>query len=455
MPFGGFYDKILLMNNKKFYENSGISAVYSYEKTDAAAILFSCLAALQHRGQWGCGAVINDNKKLSQIKGRGYVSSVLNSMRALKGSAAIGCCRYGHEDDGDEALQPVTVRYFKGSLAVAFNGSLKNGRLLREKLEDTGAIFQVGSDAETIAHLLARERTRTSCIEEAAANVSLMLEGGFSAIIMSPAKMIVMRDRNGCRPLCLGKKGETYIIASEDVALDAIDAHFVRDIRAGEVLTFSQKGMTSSGGNDAKPCLYEYIYFSRPDSRFDGVNVYDVRTEMGRLLAETCPASADLVVGVPGAGMEYALGFAEKSKLPLGDGLNRNHYMGRTADDCADVELKVRLKYNAVKAAVKGKRVVLVDDTLVHGITCRILTTMLRDAGAKEVHIRIGAPAFVQDCLYDNALPSKENLPVVKYGVEGLKELIGADSLAFLPFSAVSRLKSLKNFCAHCFDHTK
>ena len=354
--------------------------------------------------------------------------------------------------------QPIEVNHQKGKMALAHNGNLTNALELRDKLELSGAIFHTTSDTETIAYVITRERLMTPSIEEAVSNTMNLLEGAYSLVLMSSTKMIAARDPYGFRPLCYGQMQDgAYVVASESCALSAVGAEFIRDLFPGEILVFSQSGVESRkehcGKQKKKTCIFEYIYFARPDSVIDGVSVHESRMRAGELLAESYPVDADIVIGVPDSGLDAALGYANKSGIPYGIGLIKNKYIGRTfispgQDERLD---KVRIKLSPVKNVINGKRVVLIDDSIVRGTTSKRIVKLLKDAGAKEIHMRISAPPFLHPCYYGTDIDSEENLIACHHSIEEIADIIGVDSLGYLEVDKLSKLTGSEEYCAACF----
>lgn len=445
------------------HEECGIFGMFSPKSTKLADIVYYGLYALQHRGQESCGIVVNDDGLFYSHKDTGLVGDVFSDSRLKKfpeGKMALGHVKYGTAvNSGRNNCQPIEVNHQKGRMAIAHNGSLSNSYKLKNELELTGAIFHTTSDTETIAYIITKERLTAPSIEEAVSRTMNIIEGAYSLVVMSPAKMIACRDPYGFRPLCYGKMSDgTFVIASEDCALNAVGAEFVRDIEPGEILVFTKDGIESRrehcGIVAKKPCIFEYIYFARPDSEIDGVSVHASRKEAGRILAEAHPADADVVIGVPDSGLDAALGFAEQSGIPYGIGLIKNKYIGRTfISPSQEMRMdQVRIKLNAVGETIRGKKIVLVDDSIVRGTTCGRLVKLLREAGAKEIHMRISSPPFLHPCYYGTDIDSEEHLIACKHTVEEIAEIIGVDSLGYLPYESLNRLIKSNDFCSACFD---
>ena len=355
--------------------------------------------------------------------------------------------------------QPIQVNHLKGKLAVAHNGNLSNALPLRRELELSGAIFHTTSDTETIAYVITRERITAPSIQEAVGRAMSKLDGAYSLVLMSSTKLIAVRDPHGFRPLCYGRMADgTYVVASESCALNAVGAKFERDVLPGEILTFDKNGVSSDkrhcGEAPKNLCIFEHIYFARPDSVIEGVGVHEARVKAGELLAKAHPVDADIVMGVPDSGLDAALGYAKASGIPYGIGLLKNKYIGRTfispgQDKRVD---QVKIKLNPIESEVRGRRVVLIDDSIVRGTTSARIVTLLRNAGAKEIHMRISAPPFLHPCYYGTDIDSCENLVACHHSVEEIARLIGADSLGYLPLENLKDLCGSENYCSACFS---
>ena len=376
------------------------------------------------------------------------------------GNMAVGHVRYGTTGGNTRNnCQPVEVNHQKGKMALAHNGNLSNALELRDKLELSGAIFHTTSDTETIAYVITRERLVSPSIEEAVSNTMNLLEGAYSLVLISSTKMIAARDPYGFRPLCYGKMADgAYVAASESCALSAVGAEFIRDVLPGEILVFTKNGVESRREHCEKQhnrtCIFEYIYFARPDSVIDGISVHESRMKAGELLAESYPKCADIVIGVPDSGLDAALGYAKTSGIPYGIGLIKNKYIGRTFISPGQNERldKVRIKLSPVKNVIDGKRVVLIDDSIVRGTTSKRIVKLLRDAGAKEIHMRISAPPFLYPCYYGTDIDSEENLIACHHSVDEIARMIGVDSLGYLPIEKLYKLTDSKEYCAACFQ---
>ena len=447
------------------HEECGVFGIFSTTgKVDITGPMFYGLHALQHRGQEGCGMVVADDGIFRAYKDLGLINEVFTPRVMSKlgqGNMGVGHVRYGTSATNSRAnCQPIVVKHSKGSLAVAYNGNVVNATELREELEAEGAIFHTESDTEIMSCLIARARLTTSSIEDAVCQAVSKVKGAYATVVMSPRKLIALRDENGLRPLCYGQKatGE-YVVASETCALDAVGAKFIRDLEPGEIVVFSQDGIKSIKdhcGSKSALCIFEYIYFSRPDSIVDGCSVHEARVRAGAFLALDHPAQADVVIGVPDSGIDAAIGFARQSGIPYAIGLIKNKYIGRTfiAPEQKTREDKVRLKLNAVSHVVSGKRVVLVDDSIVRGTTSAVLVKLLREAGAKEVHMRISAPPFIGCCYYGTDIDNEECLIANQHTIEEMTEIIGVDSLGFLSLEDVKKIPNTNqkcNYCMGCF----
>ena len=445
------------------HEECGVFGVISAEPADVASVVYYGLYALQHRGQESCGIVVNDDGLFSSHKDLGLVSEVFHSevlSRFPKGTMAVGHVRYGTTGGTNRTnCQPIEVNHQKGRMALAHNGNLSNAAKLRNELELSGAIFHTTSDTETIAYIVTRERLKLPSIEDALSSAMNILEGAYSLVLMSPQKLICARDPYGFRPLCYGKTQDgMYVIASESCALKAVGAEFIRDVEPGEIIVFSKNGIVSRkehcDSKKKKLCIFEYIYFARPDSEIDGVSVHLSRIEAGRILAREHPADADIVVGVPDSGLDAALGFSRQSGIPYGIGLIKNKYIGRTfISPGQSTRLdQVKIKLSAVEESVKGKKVVLIDDSIVRGTTCGRIVTLLREAGAEEIHMRISSPPFLNPCYYGTDIDTRENLIACNHSVEDIAKIIGADTLGYLPVSQLSLLTGNCDYCSACFN---
>ncbi len=442
------------------HEECGVVGVYAPAPANVAEECYYALYALQHRGQESCGIAVNDDGVFCSVKDLGLVGEVFRKeqlARFPKGTMAVGHVRYGTTGGTDRKnCQPIEVNHQKGRMALAHNGNLSNAMALRNELELSGAIFHTTSDTETIAYIVTRERLKASSIEEALDRAMDVIDGAYSLVLMSPRKLICARDPYGFRPLCVGRTPDgTWIAASETCALTAVGAAFVRDVEPGEILVFSEDGPRSMRRHCAtrpkKLCIFEYIYFARPDSVVDGVPVCAARSRAGEILAKECPAEADLVIGVPDSGLDAAVGYAAASGIPYGIGLIKNKYIGRTFIAPEGRFDQVKIKLAAVENAVRGKRVVMIDDSIVRGTTSARIVKLLRDAGAAEVHMRVSAPPFLHPCYYGTDIDSEEHLIACRHSVDEIRQMIGADSLGYLPVGALPELAGGAGICSACF----
>ena len=442
------------------HEECGVFGVWGVP--EAAGLAYYGLHSLQHRGQEGCGIVtVNDDGVLRRVKGEGLVSEVFNEEKiaSLPGSMAIGHVRYSTTGGGGiENVQPFLFRHNTGDFALAHNGNLVNSAQLRKYLEDRGSLFQSSSDSEILAHLIKkdaadRHEPRILAITEALN----MIEGAFAFLIMTKNRIYACRDKYGLRPLSIGRLGDGYVLSSETCAFDAIGAEFIRDMEPGEIVTVDSHGIRSRRYSEYRRnamCAMEYIYFARPDSDIEGCNVHSFRKETGRLLWNEAPADADIVVGVPDSSLSAAMGYSEASGLPYEMGLVKNKYIGRTFiyPSQSMREKGVRMKLSAVKTIVKGKKVALIDDSVVRGTTSRRIVTMLREAGAREVHLRIASPMIKSPCFYGVDISTYEELLCAHKSVSEVTETIGADSVAFLSEEALFRAGGRSDLCLACFN---
>ena len=448
------------------HEECGVFGIYDFDGNDIASTIYYGLFALQHRGQESCGIAVSDTNgpkgQVSVHKGMGLVNEVFTQeeLQKLKGNIGVGHTRYSTAGSSTrENAQPLVLNYVKGTLGLAHNGNLINALELRKELEYTGAIFQTTIDSEVIAYHIARERIKTPTVEAAVKNAMKKIKGAYSLIVMSPRKLIGARDPFGFKPLCIGKRDNAYILASETCALGTIGAEFVRDVLPGEIVTINEEGIQSDTSlclpkeKEAR-CIFEYIYFSRPDSIIDGVSVYHSRIMAGRYLAKDHPVEADVVVGVPESGNAAALGYSLESGIPYGTAFVKNGYVGRTfiKPKQSNRESSVRVKLNVLKEAVAGKRVIMIDDSIVRGTTSDRIVGMLKEAGATEVHVRISSPPFISECYFGTDIPSKEQLIAHNRTVEDIRKIIGADSLGYLEINRLSEMVNGLPICMGCFN---
>ena len=448
----------------KIKEECGVFGIYSMEKDeDVANITRIGLSCLQHRGEESCGIAVNDGGLVYCEKDIGLVNEVFTPEMMSKlptGKMAIGHVRYSTTGaPRKENAQPIVKRYAKGNICVVHNGNLTNTEELRNELEMHGAIFNSTSDTEVICSIIARERIKAKSIEEAVINATKYLKGAYSLLVMSSRKLVAVRDPYGFRPLCMGKHGNDYVFASESCALDVIGADFVRDVQPGEVITlFEDQLTTQSFRKDEKDglCIFEYVYFSRPDSNVDGMNVHKFRELAGKYLAEQAPVEADFVAGVPDSGLDAALGYSKYSKIPYDMAFVKSKYIGRTFIQSTQNKRKsqVALKLNPIPSTVKGKRIILIDDSLVRGTTITRIIKVLRRAGAKEIHLRIASPAFLGVCYFGTDVTNKDGLIATKKTVEEIRQQIDADSLEYLSLENLRKIaegSNMKGFCEGCF----
>ena len=445
------------------HEECGVFGVFSQKRTDLARLAYYGLFALQHRGQESAGIVVNDDGVFSAWCDTGLVNDVFSPQRLDSlgwGNIVVGHVRYATTgSDNKKNVQPLVINHRKGPMALAHNGNLTNSWELRSSLEANGSIFHTSTDSEAIAYIIVQERLHCGSIEEAVSRTMDRIAGAYSLVIASPTKLIAARDPYGFRPLCMGKRSDGSIVfASETCALDAVGAAFVRDIQPGEIVTVGPGGMicdTSHCGISPKRlCVFEHIYFARPDSVIDGASVSAARQQAGAFLAQEHPVEADVVIGVPDSGLDAALGYAKQSGIPYEIGFTKNKYIGRTfiAPDQAQREAGVNIKLNPIAGVVAGKRVVLIDDSIVRGTTCRRTIELMRKAGARGIHMRVSAPPFVAPCFYGTDIDSAEHLIANHHSVEQIAALIGVDSLGYLSREHVVQLTGQDTgFCTACF----
>lgn len=453
----------MIYSDVKYHEECGVFGIFDpSKKLNVTSATYSGLYALQHRGQQSCGIAVNNNGVIYTHNDEGLLSEAFNEMilNYLKGNVAIGHVRYASADNkGRENNLPYVSKYTKGQIAISYNGSLVNSQGLRETLERDGAMFHTTSDAEIFAYMIARERLKTTSTEQAILNIMGRVSGAYTLLVMTPNKLIAVRDPKGFRPLCLGSKGDAAVFASESCALDAMGAHFVRDVQPGEVVVVTKDGMEShldKCGEETSMCIFEHIYFARPDSVLDGQSVHLARQNAGRCLARNDKEKVgDIVIGVPDSGLDAALGYAYESGIPYGIGLNKNRYVGRTFIQTQQDEREglVRLKLNPLSSVLKGKRVIMVDDSIVRGTTSANLISLVRSAGAKEVHLRISSPPFLNPCYFGTDIDSRDKLIACRLSIEEIRKEIGADSLAYLRVEDLPEIvkDTDMKFCDACF----
>lgn len=445
-------------------EACGVFGIYDLDGGNVVPSVYYGLTALQHRGQESCGlAVSNTSGEIGNIqfhKDLGLVSEVFrkDTLEKMSGDISIGHVRYSTTGASvAENAQPLVLSYIKGTLALAHNGNLVNTRELKWELIQNGAIFHTTTDSEVIAFHIARERVHSKSVEEAILKTARKLRGAYGLVVMSPRKLIGVRDPFGLKPLCLGRRGNAYVLASESCALTSVGAEFIRDVEPGEMVTISRKGVESnkelSTGKHAH-CVFEYIYFARLDSVLDGVGIYDARIRGGRSLAKSYPVEADLVTGVPESGIPAAKGFSEASGIPFGLAFYKNSYIGRTfiKPTQKERESSVHMKLSVLDSVVKGKRIVLVDDSIVRGTTIANLIHMLKKAGALEVHVRISSPPFLYPCYFGTDVPSNDQLIASSHTTEEIRQMIGADSLGYMKIDYLEGMAGGLPLCKACFD---
>lgn len=454
-----------LADDDKLHEECGVFGIFTPDNKDAKHSLYYGLCALQHRGQESAGMALCDTDgpmgNIYHHKGMGLVSEVFHkeTLDTLTGNIGIGHVRYSTTGQSCiENAQPLILNYLKGTLALVHNGNIKNAAELRDSLQKEGAIFRGSTDSEVIAYLIAKERTKCGTIEEAVTKVAGFLKGGYALIVMSPRKIIGIRDPLGLKPLCLGRRGKEYILSSESCALNAIDAEFVRDIEPGEIVSITKDGISSDRSLcqcKHAHCIFEYIYFARLDSRMDGISIYNSRIKAGRLLAQSYPVDADLVVGVPDSGLTAAVGYSQESGIPFGLAFYKNSYVGRTfiKPTQKERESAVHMKLSVLPEVVRGKRLVLIDDSIVRGTTIAGLITLLKKAGAVSVHVRISSPPFLYPCYYGTDVPSNKELIAADNSPEEIARRIGADSLGYMKLEDLSAMSDNLPLCRACFDN--
>ena len=450
----------------ELHEECGVFGMYDFDGNDVASTIYYGLFALQHRGQESCVIAVSETTgpkgKVNSYKGMGLVNEVFTeeSFDNMRGDIGVGHVRYSTAGSSTrENAQPLVLNYVKGTLGLAHNGNLTNTPKLRHELEYTGAIFQTTIDSEIIAYIIARERLNSSTVEEAVKRAMKRLEGAYSLIVMSPRKLIGARDPQGFRPLCIGKRDNAYILASETCALDSVNAEFVRDVLPGEIVTITpENGIVSDTSmcpkkEDEARCIFEYIYFARPDSCIDGESVYHSRIMAGRFLAMDSPVDADIVVGVPESGNAAALGYSLESGIPYGMAFVKNGYVGRTfiKPKQTNRESSVKIKLNVLKECVKDKRVIMIDDSIVRGTTSDRIINMIKEAGAKEVHMRVSSPPFLWPCYFGTDVPAREQLIAYNRSIEEIRQIIGADSLDYLKIDRLEELVNGLPICKGCF----
>lgn len=447
--------------DRKIGEECGVFAIYDPDG-DCARSAYYGLYALQHRGQESCGIAVNNDRIITYHKDMGLVNDVFNDeiLTKLDGKMAVGHVRYSTTGESmRENAQPLVLRYIKGNIAIAHNGNLVNKEKLADSLSVTGAIFQTTTDTEMIAYAIAKERLTSKSVEEAVEKAVTKLIGAFSLIVMSPQKLIAVRDPWGFRPLCMGKRGDAVVFASESCALDSIGAEFTRELEPGEIVVVKDGEIKSIKTHTKKyphtMCIFEYLYFARPDSVIEGQSVHDARMLAGKYLARQFPIDADVVIGVPDSGISAAMGYAQASGIPYGIGFVKNKYIGRSFIQPSQSmrENAVKIKLNVLKSTVENKRVIMVDDSIVRGTTSKRIVSLLRNFGAKEVHVLSSAPPFMWPCYFGTDIPSRDQLVACRYDMEGIKNLIGSDSIGFLSVENLKKIipNASCGYCDGCF----
>ena len=456
--------KNMAAGEDKAHEECGVFGIYAPGGEAAAPYIFDGLSALQHRGQESAGISVTDPQgvkgNIRTKKGMGLVHEVFSpeDLRQMKGNLGIGHVRYSTTGESiPENAQPIAMNYIKGCLAIVHNGNIVNAAALKEEQLYRGQAHYTTSDTEILAYEIISERVRTRSVEEAVRNAVRRIKGGFACIVMSPGKLVGVRDPYGIKPLMLGKKKGMYVLASESAAIRAVGAVPVRDIRPGEIIAIAANGIRSDEslcGKMPAHCVFEYIYFARSDSVIDGVAVHEARFRAGQALARSAPACADIVAGVPDSGLIAAEGYAAEAGIPFVLAFHKNSYVGRSFIKPTDEERKnaVHRKLSVLKSAVEGKRIVLIDDSIVRGTTMRQIVAMLREAGAPEVHVRISSPPFLYPCYYGTDVPSSRQLIASEHSDEEIRREIGADSLSYLSMEGLRTMAGDLPFCAACFD---
>lgn len=447
----------------KIHDECGVFGIFGNDTTDIIDETYLALYALQHRGTLGAGIAINDNGNMSVVKGFGVVPEALPEKelsRLKKAKIALGHVRHTTASVANDrtSIQPLLMRYVNGQLSLALNGALTNYSELREHLHRGGAIFQSNSDIEVIAYIIAQERLETASIEEAVLNAMDKIKGAYSMVMMAPSRLIGVRDPRGFRPLCIGKLGENYIITSESCVFDSLGGEFVRDVEPGEMVVIDDEGVHSyknNCGGKTSLCIFEFVYFARPDSVLDGMCVNIARQRAGIELAKEHPVEADMVCAVPDCGIDAAIGYSMQSGIQYGVGLVKNRFIGRAHNNRKKhAQYNLRIKLNAMKSNVQGKRIVLIDDSIVKGETSKHIVSMLKKAGAKEVHLRISSPPFKHPCYFGTDIDSTDNLIAAHKSIDEMCAEIGADSLGFLSINGLHKIadECKIDFCDACFS---
>jgi amidophosphoribosyltransferase len=446
----------------KLHEECGVFGVYSTDSNelDVAGMTYYGLYSLQHRGQESAGIAVSDKETIIFHKDMGLVPEIFDRvvLNHLKGTMAIGHVRYSTTGASRrENAQPIVVRSRNGQIALAHNGNIVNAAELREQMENGGTIFQTTNDTEVLINLITKHSISSNILEEAVEKMMHDVKGSYALILMTGNKMLGARDPYGIRPLCIGKTSGTYVIASESCALDAVNAEFIRDVEPGEIVIIENNEIRSVRPfniKDTKLCIFEFVYFARPDSVIDGASVQQSRYEAGKQLAIEHPADADVVIGVPDSGLSAAIGFSKQSGIPYGEGIVKNRYVGRTFIQPSQGmrEMAVRIKHNAIRKTIEGKRVVIIDDSIVRGTTTRRIVQILKKAGAKEVHMRVSSPPLKFPCYFGIDISSRKELVADKLSVEEIREMICADTLGYLSLEGLLKtpVGSRCGFCSAC-----
>lgn len=452
-------------SDDKLKEECGVFGIFHPDSTPAAPSVYYGLSALQHRGQESAGiAVCDTNGPFGNVawhKDMGLVNEVFdkNTLSELTGNLGIGHVRYSTTGASTaKNAQPLVLNYIKGTLALAHNGNLTNTEELKINLQNEGAIFQTTTDSEVIAYQIAKERINSDSIEDAIIKTAGKLKGGYALLVMSPRKLIGVRDPFGLKPLCLGKQGNSYVLASESCALTAIDAEFIRDVIPGEIISITKDGISSDTSlchHKRAHCIFEYIYFARLDSKIDNISVYEARIRAGQALAKSYPINADIVAGVPDSGLAAAMGYSMESGIPFRYIFHKNSYVGRTfiKPTQEERESAVHLKLSVLESVVKDKTIILIDDSIVRGTTISNLIKMLKKAGAKAIHVRICSPPFLYPCYYGTDVPSNEQLIASSQSSDEICKHIGADSLGYMKIEDLSKMTGDLPICKACFDN--
>ncbi|MCX7842542.1 MAG: amidophosphoribosyltransferase [Clostridia bacterium] len=445
----------------KLNEECGVFGIFNNDRHDVAHLTYYGLYSLQHRGQESAGIAVNDKGTILYHKDMGLVPEIFNKvvLEHLRGNIAIGHVRYSTTGASlRENAQPMVIKYRNGQMALAHNGNLVNAAELRGKMEETGTVFQSTIDSEVILNLISRYRISSGSTVEAITKTMKDIKGSYALVLLTSSKLIGIRDPLGIRPLCIGLLDNSFVLASETCALDAVGAEYIRDVNPGEIVVIDEDGLKSyqtEVKEKSQVCIFEFVYFARPDSFIDGASVHTARMEAGRLLSREHPVDADIVIGVPDSGLTAALGYSLESGIPYGQGLIKNRYVGRTfiQPDQSQRETGVRIKLNAIKSEIEGKRVIMVDDSIVRGTTTKRIVQILKNAGAKEVHMRVSSPPIKYPCYFGIDTPSRKQLVASTHSLEDIRQMIGADSLGYLSLEGLLKtpVGAKHSFCTACF----